>query len=553
MRIVPSSLPHRLRKDPKLSAERKVFDALKRIDFERGAVAFHSLRLSEHRYKRESELDFVVLAPSGLFVLEVKGGGVSRDGNGRWHFTDRYGRKHSNAEGPFRQAQSGMYSLLDALCDRFEDNLRNRLTYGFGVVTPDARLSAPTPEWGPHEILDRDAFTSDADLERFLKKLRDHHRSKKRNPKRFTPKQLGRAVQFLRPRFDRVPPLQRRIDEAQEKTESLTEEQYRCLDYNALNDRLLCRGGAGTGKTFLALEVARRESGSGRSVLLVCRSPTLASFLRGKVAGADVHTVAAARLNALDEKYDTLVVDEGQDLLTPTYLAALDDRLRSGMDGGRWRFFYDPNRQSGFYEEPSREAINLLEQMQPSTAVLDRNCRNPLPIVQKTRLYTGGDLGKPAAGAGAEVGFEYAKDDTDSAGRLQIRLRKLFSEGVSPQSISILSPRPYAESSAALLSEGLRRRIKPLDDATAADFPFDAVSFSSVRDFKGFENDVVLVVDLDPRSMRPSMENVLYVAMSRARVQLIMILRNSLKDDMEKLAEKHIPLILESESRQPKA
>jgi len=549
MRTLPDALPAKLLTNEKLKAERQVFEALKRIDFEKGSVVVHSLRLSEHEYKREGELDFVVVAPSGLFVLEVKGGGVYRDEHGVWHFTDRWGNDHRKHEGPFDQARSGMYSLRDKLFEHFGNGLRKQLTYGFGVIAPDARLSTPTTEWDLREVLDKDGFKTDADLDRFLRALRDFHQAKKSNPQRLSHKWMERIVDYLRPRFDRVPSLIRRIDEVREAQESLTQEQYAYLDAAAENPRVLCTGGAGTGKTFLAIEMARREASGKRSVLLTCRSASLSAYLRRRTKGEDgITVVPAERLSELRETdFDVAVVDEGQDLLTLPFLTALDARLRGGLDEGRWRFFYDANRQSGFYEEPEPDALQILLQSHPARVRLTRNCRNPLPIVRQTRVYTGGDLGLPASGEGPDVDLLYAKDATDAVGKLQLCLRELFRDGVEPGAVTLLSPRPFADSSAARLPEDLRRRIRPLDAATAADFPFPALSFASVVDFKGFENDVVVVMDVGEGDLHPSAENLFYVAMSRARVRLVMILPEEMRSVMNDLAAAHLPALLEAE------
>ena len=96
-------------------AERKIFELLKRIDFGPSAVALHSQNLSKHQYKKWCEIDFVVIAEQGVLVLEAKGGGVARDGDGIWTFTDRWGVEHRKSEGPFDQARGGMYALEDAL------------------------------------------------------------------------------------------------------------------------------------------------------------------------------------------------------------------------------------------------------------------------------------------------------------------------------------------------------------------------------------------------------------------------------------------------------
>jgi hypothetical protein len=100
------------------ATERTVFDLLAASDLGAGATAYHSLNLARHDYKILGELDFVVLSPRGLLVLEVKGGGVNRRG-GVFVYSDRYGVEHRSSEGPFQQARSGMFSLRRRLVDRF--------------------------------------------------------------------------------------------------------------------------------------------------------------------------------------------------------------------------------------------------------------------------------------------------------------------------------------------------------------------------------------------------------------------------------------------------
>jgi hypothetical protein len=63
----------------------------------------------------------------------------------------------------------------------------------------------------------------------------------------------------------------------------LTQEQYHVLDGLSENDRVLVRGGAGTGKTLLAIEEARRQARGGRRVVLFCFNRQLAAFLAGTV------------------------------------------------------------------------------------------------------------------------------------------------------------------------------------------------------------------------------------------------------------------------------
>ncbi|RDH81758.1 MAG: hypothetical protein DIZ77_05835 [endosymbiont of Seepiophila jonesi] len=112
-------------------------------------------------------------------------------------------------------------------------------------------------------------------MERWLRKLFRYWRDKdggKRQPDSGAIKALRR---HLRPEFEAVIPLHVQALGAEERIASLTEDQMAMVDVVAANPRVLCSGGAGTGKTFLAMELARRWTAEGMNVLLACRSPPL--------------------------------------------------------------------------------------------------------------------------------------------------------------------------------------------------------------------------------------------------------------------------------------
>src|SRR5262249_45704755 len=71
----------------------------------------------------------------------------------------------------------------------------------------------------------------------------------------------------------------------------LTAEQFTVLDQLARNRRVLVTGSAGTGKTMLALEKARRLARFGANTLLTCFNRPLAEHLARAAAGISGLTV----------------------------------------------------------------------------------------------------------------------------------------------------------------------------------------------------------------------------------------------------------------------
>src|SRR5262249_52984018 len=82
------------------------------------------------------------------------------------------------------------------------------------------------------------------------------------------------------------------LAEAQERELlRLTEEQYRCLDALQANPRCLFEGGAGTGKTLLAMEYARRKAHNNRHVLFLCYNRLLGQWVASNLMADEQATV----------------------------------------------------------------------------------------------------------------------------------------------------------------------------------------------------------------------------------------------------------------------
>ena len=142
----------------------------------------------------------------------------------------------------------------------------------------------------------------------------------------------ARLLQQLRPSFDYSPLLDARASALDLAFVRLTDEQFARLDLISEAPRVVCSGGAGTGKTFLATEVARREVLAGRSVLFTCRSPILAAFVEAQLAGTAVVVLAADRIPE-GRVFDVVVViDEAQDLMNFDMLEHLERAPSAGVE-----------------------------------------------------------------------------------------------------------------------------------------------------------------------------------------------------------------------------
>ena len=177
-----------------------------------------------------------------------------------------------------------------------------------------------------------------------------------------------RLASVLRPRFEvHVVPGDVRRGRSSELT-TFIEEQYQALDAMADNRAVLFTGPAGSGKTLLAVESARREAAQGGSGRLLCFNALLGRRLREELKtspGVEVGTFhqellhlagVAPPLNpesqfwnrdlpdrALevllgegpDRAADFLIVDEFQDTAREPFLDVLDLLVEGGLNSGR--------------------------------------------------------------------------------------------------------------------------------------------------------------------------------------------------------------------------
>ncbi|MBK7646962.1 MAG: NERD domain-containing protein [Betaproteobacteria bacterium] len=518
MRMIPREPLH-----TNSDAEKRVFDQLRAAFSGPDQMAWfsmHSLNLPRHEYKRFGEIDFIVCGPDGLLVLEVKGGGVScRDGV--WVTRNRYGETDRLKESPFKQAEGALHGLRKKLPHLLEPVFVS----GYGVVMPDVENLPESAEWDRAVFADAKDFKQ---FEKWLSRLIKHWSAKDPRKPHATFEQLKQLQQLLRPDFEAVVPMHVTAGAVESRIARLTEDQLRLIDAVEANDRVICSGGAGTGKTMLGLELAKRWTAAGMTVAMTCHSPWLKSFLdRVPLAGLTVclsdSIHLAARRNGI-EKFDAVVVDEGQDILNMESLSKLDAYVKGGLDKGRWCFFHDINNQSGLCGAYVPDAYEYLSIFAPTKIPLRTNCRNSLPILNRIQDALQADMGNSGVGDGPSVRESFANDHQEAIQFIEHELETLTEkEGFMYGDIVILSHLPFAASLASSLSHRWRKSISILDGASPLSSVRQTIGFAQIPDFKGLESEVIVLVDLPTPGSSADLLSLHYVGMSRARVVLSMI------------------------------
>lgn len=511
-------------------AEKQIFERL-RLTFDNGYSAFHSLKPTTHPYKQFPEIDFVIVGPEGLFALEVKGGRVTVQ-DGDWHYQDGHGSETFQMQDPFRQAETAMHGLMEELQENLPGHVLDRVATGYGVIFPNCTWDTHSSEWSPEMIADRRCIH---DFGHWLCQLFAYWRQRGKTRDLLDDDALTTVRRFIRPDVDagidsvkRYVPLHQQVNQVEHRIERLTADQMRMADIAQANPRVLCTGGAGTGKTFLAEWLAKKWTDQGMQVALVCRSPWLRHHLASRLAipGLSVSLIGGIQLDCSRaglDRFDALIVDEGQDLFDMASIESLNEVLADGLESGRWCWFFDLNNQalSGHYDSRAKK---YLEAINPVRMPLNINCRNTKVILEYVQDRLGADIGTRGAGAGPDVRWCMVSNRQESAEMIWREIVELVEVGgLAPGSVTILSPFDYFDSSVSDLQVDTAITIRQLDEYSIRSMPVDKVGFARIDEFKGLENEAIIVVDLPAPDQANSELPEHYVAMTRARAVLSIV------------------------------
>ena len=521
---------------------------------------------------RDGEADLVIVNEEiGLLVLEVKSGAPSRDGQGRWWIGG-----HELSRDPFKQASDSKHQLVRKLQALPDWPPRTEPRAGHAIALPDVDL-ASLPRGhvllgadAPRElVLDAQALETPESIRRWVDGAYAYWLGDGTKGAPLGANGLRLVDEILAPTWSLHRLVRGRIEDDRAELLAASREQGLILNRTRRIRRLEVIGPAGSGKSMLAAEKARRLAREGYRTLLVCFNQRLATSLIRELAeahapapgalgptGLDVTTfhrlcerlgteagvlptrpapipqawwdetlpaAAEAAIDALpNARYHAIVVDEGQDFEARWF--QLLERLLIDPDDVFW-VFHDTGQALIRTDVVAGLGFERLE--------LFENHRNPGSIAElAARFYRGGE--EPTAFRETErrytiVGAEPGQPTRDALRKTLHRL--IEEERVAPFRIAVLSG-ARADSSevwrhrrfgnaclenAALHDDGTSKGLAPED---VPDEP-DEVLFETIRRFKGMEREVVVLVELPTDGER--LDELLYVGLTRATTELVVI------------------------------
>ena len=196
----------------------------------------------------------------------------------QWLSTDSGGATH-DITNPFYQAKKGKYNLRDRL-EELLGRPASVIRLHHAVVFPgsDRPTEWITPEADPGIIIGRQ------DLSDLLARINDILAHSQGNaPFPHGPEIVNGLLRLLA-RTTKLPnPLRSQIDAEHAEIQTLTNSQIDLFRRLQGTRRLSIGGGAGSGKTYVAVQRARELARQGFPTLLVCYGEPLAQFLKSLV------------------------------------------------------------------------------------------------------------------------------------------------------------------------------------------------------------------------------------------------------------------------------
>ena len=506
--------------------------------------------LSPRKYVQWGEADFTVFHPGrGLIVFEVKDGLISYIRDRGWVQTNRFSGEISTID-PMGQAEKSKYYFRDQVFKPAFDGFVPFTFCSAVWFTSGEReyISGSLPlNYKEETTLWANDMTSVEQVQNAINRVFKYHDAVCSDNSQ---ELINKVLDLLAPEFGLVRSIHSRALANETLFHLMTREQSRLLEYLDEQQTAAIHGAAGTGKTVMAIEKAKRLESDG-PVLLLCYNHFLMKHIREKLENHPsiaVYTIDGLytklsgcgkipedRNDALTEllmdwknhhwPFKHIIVDEGQDFFAD-HLQLLSE-IAEERDGCFY-VFYDKNQFVQGQEYP--EWLDRME----CRLVLSRNCRNtheialtstrPIELPEKylrmNPFMEQTEQPKPT--------LFFVADDTALQEYILKLIRKYSNAKYKKSNIVLLSMNADGRS---VLDQ--KPMIPELAAVCSAEKQVNKVLFTTVRKFKGLEADVVICVDVEESTFADEKKrNLFYVGTSRAKTWLDILTTTS----QEKLA-----------------
>lgn len=506
-RMIPSSgaRDH----DPR-SREGVVYSSLSLLDEDYTIVHSMSLVSVAAQEVRENEADFILFkADAGIICFEVKAGQISYE-NGEWLYSDGKPMKHG---GPFNQAQNIKFRMIDEIRNKGLSPLVNKCRFYHAVWFPSVSRADINRIDLPGEC-DRQLILTKDDLENpepAIQKIFSLNHFREQNLTSNDAQCILNKI--ICPSFHVVPTARTKYDFDDIVFSRLLESQIHVLDFLQEQRFAVINGVAGSGKTLIAIEQAKRMASLGDRVLFLCYNNLLCQEVKARCAAfdkIDVYTIDAFSCKICGEinylylqnclidnptyfPYHHLVIDEGQDFgfCSPSNIVTSKSDLLDTFKllieekpDGTFYMFYDK------FQLIQGTMLPAFVGEADCKLTLWVNCRNTANIAKcsiralddKIPVTT-----EESIPAGSVPRLSFSTDVSKQIQDVDLYIRELKSLGI--KDIVILTCKTEESSIASNIITG---------EQGAKKWKRTNIPFHTCRKFKGLEADAVILIDVTP-------------------------------------------------------
>lgn len=525
-------IPSRPLEVPEHSREDEMFDALEKLSDE--YYVFHSFRIitNDGNVIHESETDFVIFnRHKGIMCIEAKAGAVKCQ-NDTWFYQSGIEMKHG---GPFKQADLNKWKLSKYFEKVGLSNLLKKCKLTHAVWFPSISTISINQIHMPVDG-DKNIVLSSEDLTNPSKTIEKIFNLDFRGQPEtsLTEAESNRIIDsVLCPSFELLPLKSVELDHKRNIYGKMLKEQSNILNFLEEQPFAAISGVAGTGKTLIAVEKARRHGNNGDNVLFLCFNKYLCDHLKKNYNYENVSyytidgfacSICHSEYADFDEletrlldlsynknfPYKHIIVDEGQDfgqnrIEEARVLDTLEEIVLEESINGSYYVFYDKNQLIQGYNVP--KSIENAD----CKLILYRNCRNteniaitsmrPLKESKKPKMFSGCIAGEsPKIFINSDVQMQI--------GFINKSIKELLNSKISD--IVILT---CSTEDRSILKDKVSNGTYSVGDKS--------FKFTTCRKFKGLEADAIILVDVCSDNLIGDDSLVFYVGASRARFNLV--------------------------------
>ena len=507
--------------------EFKIFESLKKLSDEWNIYYSVNWHKRENNGKiRWGEADFLIFNPKkGILVIEVKSGGIKFE-NGRWIQKRLDTLEEFLMQNPFKQADRSKFTIIE--------NLDNSLFFGDKCLVDKAVWfpSINKNQLGQVQLpmdYEKNLILTSEDLENPEVALNSIFKFYKSDAYTKLSKSSVEIIKkIIMPNFNLIPSASNIKGEAEYVFYQLTNEQKKVLDFIDEQNTVAIQGSAGTGKTFIAVEQAKRFAMHGK-VLFLCFNKYLNQHLRNKCFienvdyytlhsflgqisnGEDVYELSKCieileNIDFSERKYKYIIIDETQDFNKNIIKLIYDKVIENDL---KLVVFYDKNQL--IFQDDLPDIIKNFD----CKLTLLKNCRNTVKIASSVNSIfeipiNVNELTIP--GTMPKIHYTPNKDKIISS--LENTINNYIENGYDYEDITILTL--DTEETSILNNKSFLGKYRLSNKKEN-----NSIFFTTSKKFKGLESNIIIVVDFNPKLYNDEIyKRNVYVSLSRARQKL---------------------------------